>query len=91
MSDRFDIDPDAPPQSAEQLAEFRPRPLARRVRQTLGLSQDAFAERYGIPVATLRDWEQGRRDPDTAAVSYLTAIAADPEAVARALATGRAA
>lgn len=91
MSEHRSIDPDAPPLTAEQLAEFRPRPLARRVRQALGLSQDAFAERYGIPAATLRDWEQGRREPDTAAASYLTAIQADPEGVARALAAGRAA
>jgi|AGTN01.2.fsa_nt_gi Predicted transcriptional regulator len=91
MSDRAHIDLDAPPLTDGQLAEFRPRPLARRVRQTLALSQEAFAERYGIPVGTLREWEQSRREPDTTAVSYLTAIMADPDGVAHALATGRAA
>ena len=59
--------------------------LARRARQATGLSQAAFAKRYGVPVASLRDWEQGRRAPDSATQSYLRVIAALPEAIARAL------
>jgi putative transcriptional regulator len=59
--------------------------LARRARATTGLSQSAFAERYGIPAASLKDWEQGRRAPDSAAQSYLRVIARMPDAVARAL------
>jgi putative transcriptional regulator len=54
-------------------------------RKRLGLSQAAFAERYGIPVATLRDWEQGRRQPDKAVFSYLRVIQREPEMVAKAL------
>jgi putative transcriptional regulator len=59
--------------------------LARRARAAAGLSQAAFAAQYGIPAASLRDWEQGRRVPDTAAQSYLRVIARMPEAVAKAL------
>lgn len=59
--------------------------LARRARQAAGLTQAAFAEHYGIPAASLRDWEQGRRAPDSAAQSYLRVIAAMPEAIAKTL------
>ena len=51
-----------------------------------GLSQPAFAEKYDIPVGTLRDWEQGRTRPDAAALAYLRVIEHEPEAVQRALA-----
>jgi len=59
--------------------------LARRARAATGLSQTAFAARYGLPAASLRDWEQGRRAPDAATRSYLRVIARMPEEVARAL------
>ncbi len=59
--------------------------LARQARAKTGLSQHAFAERYGIPAASLRDWEQGRRKPDNAAQSYLRVIAKMPDDVAKAL------
>ena len=59
--------------------------LSRRARAETGLSQQAFAERYGIPVASLRDWEQGRRTPDNATQSYLRVIARRPDDVAKVL------
>lgn len=59
--------------------------LARRARAATGLSQSVFAKRFGIPAATLRDWEQGRRAPDGATQSYLRVIARMPDAVAKAL------
>jgi putative transcriptional regulator len=43
------------------------------------------AVRYQIPLGTLRDWEQGRSEPDQPAKAYLTVIARDPEGVERAL------
>jgi hypothetical protein len=43
------------------------------------------AARYHIPIGTLRDWEQGRVEPDQAARAYLTVIAREPEAVRKAL------
>ena len=58
----------------------------RWVRKATGLPQEAFAARYRIPLGTLRDWEQGRREPDAAALAYLRVIEREPEAVARALA-----
>ncbi|HYD70063.1 helix-turn-helix domain-containing protein [Azospirillum sp.] len=81
---------DDAPFSDTTLAAMRPMPLAKRARIASGLSQEAFAERYGIPVGTLREWEQRRREPEAAAASYLKAIANDPDAVAKAL-TGQAA
>lgn len=63
----------------------------RRVRQRLGLSQPAFAERFRFPVASLREGEQGRRMPGAATRAYLTVIDREPDAVARALASDQAA
>jgi putative transcriptional regulator len=51
----------------------------------LHLTQEQFAERYGIPLSTLRDWERYRSEPDQAAQSYIEAIAAFPEGIAEAL------
>ena len=51
----------------------------------LGLTQEEFAARYRIPLGTLRDWEQGRSEPDQPARAYLTVIASDPEGVRQAL------
>ncbi len=59
--------------------------LARKARRATGLSQKAFAARYGIPAASLRDWEQGRRTPPAAVQSYLRVIARMPEDIAKAL------
>ncbi len=55
------------------------------VRKRLGLSQAAFAARFGFSVGTLRDWEQKRRRPDGPARVLLTVIDREPEAVERAL------
>ncbi len=67
-----------------ELAGMRPVPLAKRLRWKLGLSQEEFAVRYRIPLGTLRDWEQGRSEPDAPARAYLTVIARDPAGTARA-------
>jgi putative transcriptional regulator len=56
------------------------------IRGKLGMTQAAFAKTYGLPAANIRDWEQGRRMPDQSARVLLKVIAAEPEAVARALA-----
>jgi putative transcriptional regulator len=52
---------------------------ARRVRRKLGLSQIAFARRIGVPVDTVRNWEQGRRAPQGAARALLRIIDRAPE------------
>ena len=56
------------------------------IRKGLGLSQTGFAERFGFKVAALRDWEQGRRQPERSARILLAVIEKEPEAVDRALA-----
>lgn len=55
------------------------------IRKKLKLSQTAFAERYGLSVGTVRDWEQERRSPDRAAVVLLSIIERNPEVVAETL------
>ena len=50
------------------------------------VTQEEFAALYRIPLGTLRDWEQGRCEPDQPSRAYLTVIAHDPEGVKRALA-----
>ncbi len=55
------------------------------VRRALGLTQEQFSERFRIPIGTLRDWEQRRKEPDQAARAYLRVIATDPDAVTFAL------
>ena len=57
----------------------------RKIRDGLKMSQNEFAARFGLPVATVRDWEQQRKKPDTAARILLITINQDPEAVTRAL------
>lgn len=59
---------------------------ARQVRQGVGLTQEAFAAQIGVPAATVRNWEQGKRLPRGPARALLRVIAAEPEAVRRALA-----
>jgi putative transcriptional regulator len=78
-------DPDAQPLTKEELTRMRRVPRAKTLRRALGLTQEEFATRYQIPLGTLRDWEQGRAEPDQPARAYLKAIAGNPEAVRRAL------
>ena len=79
-------DPDARLLTDEEWARRKPVPRSRSLRRSLGLTQEEFAARYHIPVGTLRDWEQGRSEPDQPARTYLNVIAGDPEGVVRALA-----
>lgn len=58
-----------------------------RIRILMRLSQEEFAARFRIPLGTLRDWEQGRKEPDAAARAYLKVIARIPKQVAEALGT----
>jgi putative transcriptional regulator len=79
------IDPDAQPLTEADLARMKRVPRTKTLRRALGLTQEEFAARYHIPLGTLRDWEQGRTEPDQPARAYLTVIARDPEGVHRAL------
>ena len=73
-------DPDAQPLTDAQLARMKPFSRVKRLRINLQLTQEQFAKRYGIPLSTLRDWEQYRSEPDRAAQSYIEAIEARPDA-----------
>ncbi len=53
----------------------------RKVRRKMGLSQAQFATKFGLPPATLRNWEQGRSRPDAPTRVLLAVIAKHPEAV----------
>ncbi|HTE37783.1 MAG TPA: helix-turn-helix domain-containing protein [Reyranella sp.] len=55
------------------------------IREALGLSQESFAHRFGLDLATVRNWEQKRSRPDTAARVLLRTIEKEPDAVTRAL------
>lgn len=78
-------DPDARPMTDQEFRAARRVPRAKTLRRALGLTQEEFAARYLIPLGTLRDWEQGRAEPDQPAKAYLKAIAGNPEAVRQAL------
>src|SRR5579872_5471791 len=78
-------DPDAQPLTLADLAHMRRAPRVKIVRRALDLTQKEFAHRYHIPLGTLRDWEQGRAEPDQATRAYLTLIARDPDHVNRTL------
>jgi putative transcriptional regulator len=56
------------------------------IRKRLGMTQEEFARALRIPVATLRNWEQGRNAIDPAARSLLIVVARDPDAALAALA-----
>lgn len=80
-------DPDSQPilaGSDEELAKLGLHRLVnvKKLRERLGLTQEQFAATYRIPVGTLRDWEQCRKNPDAPARAYLMVISKNPQAVA---------
>src|SRR5271169_88469 len=78
-------DRDAQPLTEADLKRMKRTPQAKVIRRALELTQEEFAVRYHIPLGTLRDWEQGRAEPDQPTRAYLTLIARDPEHVNRTL------
>jgi putative transcriptional regulator len=78
-------DPDNRPLTEEDMKRMKRTPRAKIIRRALGLSQEDFAASYHIPLGTLRDWEQGRAEPDQAARAYLTVIARAPDLVRKTL------
>jgi putative transcriptional regulator len=79
-------DPDAQPMTDEELQKIKPVPQVKIIRRALRLSQEEFAAHFHIPVGTLRDWEQGRSEPDAPGRAYLTVIARKPDMVREELA-----
>lgn len=78
-------DPDNPPLTDEELKRFNPVPNPRDIRRQLHMTQEQFAENFSLPLGTIRDWEQGAKQPDTAAKVLLRVIAKNPQAVLQAL------
>ena len=79
-------DPENPPLDDTALSSMKRMPRVAVIRRALHLTQQEFSARYRIPLGTLRDWEQGRSEPDQTSRAFLHVIAAEPEATARALA-----
>lgn len=71
-----------------RLTTFDPTDV-QAIRAKLGASQAEFALMIGVSVATLRNWEQGRRTPDGPALALLRVAARNPKAVIEALHTER--
>ncbi len=67
-----------------RVTTFRPTDV-KGIREKLNASQTEFALMIGVSVATLRNWEQGRRRPDGPALALLRVAARNPRAVAEAL------
>jgi putative transcriptional regulator len=78
-------DPDARPLTEADVRRMKRTPQAKIIRRALELTQEEFAARYHIPLGTLRDWEQGRAEPDQTTRAYLKLIARDPDHVMRTL------
>jgi putative transcriptional regulator len=78
-------DPDAPPLTDKELKRFRRVPDVRGIRRRLKMTQAKFAATFHLSLATVRDWEQGRYQPDQAARTLLRVIEREPKAVRRAL------
>jgi len=78
-------DPDAQPLTEADMRRMKRTPQVKIIRRALKMSQGEFAQCFGIPIGTLRDWEQGRVEPDQAARTYLKVIARNPKAVREAL------
>jgi putative transcriptional regulator len=79
-------DPDAQPIRAQDLPRMPRVPQVSVIRRALKLSQEEFAACFHIPIGTLRDWEQRRKEPDAAAKAFLRVIAREPDTVRKALA-----
>jgi len=70
-----------------ELEQVSPKPIdVKAIRKRVRMSQAEFSRAYGISKRALQEWEQGGRQPDSAARAYLTVIAREPAVVRRVLA-----
>ena len=73
-----------------ELEQVWPKPVdVKAIRKRVKMSQAQFSRAYGISKRALQEWEQGGRQPDSAARAYLNVIAKEPIIVRRALASER--
>ena len=75
-------DPDAQPLELLIAQGWKRLVNVKRLRERLGMTQEEFAKTYWIPLGTLRDWEQRRKNADRTAQAYLKVIDQDPKVVA---------
>jgi putative transcriptional regulator len=61
-------------------------PDVKAIRRSLRMSQHRFAVAFRIPLPTIKNWEQGRRNPDAPAAAYLLAIKRRPKEIMDAMA-----
>jgi putative transcriptional regulator len=83
-------DADSPPLTLSQLKQFkRVQPAndidVKVIRDNLHLSQEQFANYFGVSVRTIQEWEQHRRKPTATARNFLKVIEREPMAVQKAL------
>lgn len=72
-----------------ELEQVWPKPVdVKAIRKRVKMSQTEFSRAYGISKRALQEWEQGGRQPDSAARAYLSVIAKEPALVRRALVSG---
>lgn len=65
---------------------YRPEPVdVSALRHRVGMTQEQFAARFGVSVATLRHWERGDRKPQGPALVLLNLIEREPKAILRLL------
>jgi len=72
-------DPDNPPLTDEQLAQFRRPALSMKVRHKLHMGRETFSAAYGIPLETLKAWERHEVEPTEVEMVYLRLIEREPE------------
>jgi len=82
-------DPRSIAMAAHNAARAQEASYARNVRGQTGLTQAAFAARIGVPVETVRNWEQGKRSPRGPARALLKVIEQAPDAAFAVLAKAR--
>lgn len=78
-------DPDALPTTEIEFQQFRRVVDIKTMRKNLTMTQEQFARTFHLSLATLRDWEQNRSQPDQAARTLLQVIAYNPAFVQEAL------
>ena len=79
--------PETKPSISAEVPDIASVPAVRELRRRARLTQLEFAARLGVPVETIRNWEQGKRAPRGPARALLAVIAHSPETVFAALAT----
>ena len=82
-------DPNDPEDFDVSVAGLKRAHMGRRfrvLRHRLGVTQEQFAQTYGIPVTSLRQYEMARYMPPPAVRAYLKVIEAEPEVVKRVMA-----